>query len=149
MQNLSGKITGFGMNDDFTRIRKNWADTASAHDIVGTIFYTHLFKIAPDTRPLFPESLDAQGRKLVQTLSWILDHLDEPDDLVPAAENLARRHVVYGVTADQYEAVGAALISTLHEGLGDKFSKEDEAAWTRVYAHLSGLMIGAAYPEAV
>jgi hemoglobin-like flavoprotein len=134
------------MTDDIVRIRKNWASAIAARDIVGRVFYENLFRIAPATRPLFPETLDEQGRKLVQTLSWIVDHLDQADDLDAGAEALALRHVGYGVTAQQYDAVGTALIATLQAGLGDDFSKEDEAAWVRVYTDLSQRMISAAYP---
>jgi hemoglobin-like flavoprotein len=135
------------MLDDVSRIRKNWAVAIGARDIVGGLFYQNLFRIAPDTRSLFPDSLDEQGRKLVQTLSWILDHLEDPDQLLPAAQGLARRHVGYGVSADQYDAVGKALVATLSEALGDAFSDEDAAAWARIYGGLSKVMTDAAYPE--
>ena len=135
------------MQDDISRIRRNWAMAVGAKDIVGKIFYEHLFAIAPDTRPLFPETLDGQGRKLVQTLSWIVDHLGDPTSLIPEAEALALRHLNYGVTAAQYDSVGRALIATLETGLGDAFTQEDAEAWRRVYTDLSKAMISAAYPE--
>jgi len=133
------------MSTDIIRIRQTWAQAIAAREIVGQVFYQLLFKSSPDTRELFPESLDEQGRKLVQTLSWIVDHLDEADELFAAADSLALRHVAYGVTQDQYAAVGSALIATLKAGLGDAFSEEDEAAWTRVYGTLSSRMIATAY----
>lgn len=133
------------MSDDITRIRRNWAQAVSARDILGEIFYRNLFDIAPDTREMFPDKLDEQGRKLVQTLSWIVDHLDQPEELSIAAQDLARRHVAFGVEPEQYGAVGQALIATLHSGLGDAFSSDDEVAWIRVYGGLSEKMIAAAY----
>lgn len=136
------------MITDIVRIRQNWASAILAREIVGKLFYEKLFQIAPDTRPLFPESLDEQGRKLVQTLSWIVDHLDQPDDLAAGAEALAVRHLAYGVTPDHYDAVGSALVATLRTGLGDSFSGEDEAAWVRIYGGLSQKMITAAYSDA-
>ena len=81
----------------------------------------------------------------MQTLSWILDNLENSDELVQAAEALARRHLGYGVTAAQYQTVGEALVATLKAGLGDAFSEEDAAAWNRVYGGLSETMIAAAY----
>ena len=134
------------MTDDITRIRRNWALAVGARDILGEIFYQNLFVIAPDTRQMFPETLDEQGQKLVQTLSWIVDHLDQPDELSKAAEDLAHRHVAFGVVPKQYGAVGQALIATLQTGLGDAFSADDEGAWARVYSSLSDKMIAAAYP---
>jgi len=65
------------MSTDIIRIRQTWAQAIAAREIVGQVFYQLLFKSSPDTRELFPESLDEQGRKLVQTLSWIVDHLDD------------------------------------------------------------------------
>lgn len=134
------------MTDDITRIRRNWAHAVGARGILGEIFYQNLFVIAPETRHMFPATLDEQGRKLVQTLSWIVDHLDQPDDLSVAAEDLARRHTAFGVVPEQYGAVGEALIATLRSGLGEAFSADDEGAWSRVYGSLSQKMIAAAYP---
>ncbi|MEL6167495.1 MAG: globin domain-containing protein [Pseudomonadota bacterium] len=132
---------------DHVRIRRNWAQAASAGEIVGRIFYTRLFEIAPSSRAMFGEDIEDQARKLLQTLNWIIDHLDQPETLKPAAESLAIRHVGYGVVADDYPAVGEALIDTLAKGLGDDFTAEDAAAWGRVYTTLSGIMTSAAYPE--
>lgn len=133
------------MADDIARIRRNWAAAIAARDILGGVFYENLFQVAPDARAMFPDDLDEQGRKLVQTLSWIVDTLDDPDTLIAGAQALAERHVGYGVTADQYDAVGAALLATLRAGLGDDFSADDAEAWSRVYANLSQQMIAAAY----
>ena len=131
---------------DEVRIRRSWAKAAAAGELVGQIFYVKLFEIAPESRAMFPDVIHDQARKLLQTLNWIVDHLDDPETLVPAAQSLAIRHVRYGVTAEQYAAVGEALIATLRQGLGPDFSEEDEAAWRRVYAQLSNIMTSAAYP---
>ncbi len=131
---------------DEVRIRRSWAKAAAAGDLVGQIFYSNLFEIAPESKSMFPDVIDDQARKLLQTLNWIVDHLDDAETLVPAAQNLAIRHVRYGVTAEQYPEVGEALIATLRQGLGPDFSDEDEAAWLRVYTQLSGIMTSAAYP---
>ena len=130
---------------DNVRIRRTWAKAAAAGDLVGQIFYAKLFEIAPTTRAMFPDVMDDQARKLLQTLNWIIDHLDNADALVPAAQNLAVRHVRFGVTAEHYPAVGEALLATLRQGLGTEFDEEDEAAWMRIYAQLSGVMISSAY----
>ena len=134
--------------EDVARIRKTWAKAAAAGDIVGRIFYARLFEIAPEARRMFKDDINPQATKLLQTLNWIVDHLDRPETLQPAAEALAMRHVRYGVEAAHYPAVGAALIATLGQGLEGDFDEEDAAAWGRVYGTLSGMMISAAYPAA-
>jgi nitric oxide dioxygenase len=132
---------------DIRRIRRTWARAAAGGDMVGRLFYGRLFEIAPATRALFPGEMDGQSRKLMQTLNWIVDHLETPENLAPQAEALALRHVRYGVEPEHYAAVGQALIETLRRGLGDEMSADDADAWARVYGGLADMMIGAAYPE--
>lgn len=132
--------------DDLDRVRRGWAVAAGLPDRTAQTFYATLFAQDPSTKPLFRGDLALQGRKLVDTLGFIVDHLDAPDRLMPAARFLAIRHVGYGVTAAQYLSVGTALITTLRTLLGSTFSDADEAAWRRVYSGLSDAMIAAAYP---
>lgn len=109
------------------------------------LFYKRLFAIAPQTRPLFQHSMDAQGKKLMQTLSVAVAHLDKLDELTPTLQQLGRRHVRYGVRMDEYELVGEALLWTLAQGLGAAFTPEVEQAWATVYALLADTMKQAAY----
>lgn len=125
-------------------IRQSWALVA-ANPALPQMFYANLFRLDPSTKPLFVGDLERQGRKLTDTLSFIVDNLEQAEILVPAAEDLARRHVTYGVTKDQYASVGSALLLTLSQLLGAVFSRAAEAAWVETYANLSELMIDAAY----
>jgi len=108
-------------------------------------FYRRLFQIAPSTRVLFKHDMAEQGRKLFLTLATVVDALDNLDDVLPVASALAVRHVSYGVRAEDYAAVGAALVQMLAHVLGDRFDAETEAAWKGAYGLLSGTMIQAAY----
>ncbi len=127
------------------RIRASWALAAADAGRTGRVFYSNLFRVDPSTKPLFVGDLDLQARKLTQTLTFIVDHLDDTDTLMPAAADLARRHVRYGVSAAQYASVGQALIETFRQVLGPAFTDEDEAAWVTTYNTLAGAMIEAAY----
>ena len=127
------------------RIRATWALAAADSTRTGRVFYSNLFRLDPTTKPLFVGDIELQGRKLTQTLSFIVDHLEDADTLLPAAIDLAKRHVDFGVTADQYGSVGQALIVTFKQLLGGSFSREDEQAWVNTYQGLSGAMIEAAY----
>jgi hemoglobin-like flavoprotein len=63
----------------------------------------------------------------------------------PAVEDLGCRHVSYGVRDGDYDAVGAALLWTLEQGLGEEtFTPEVREAWTSTYALLAGVMKDAA-----
>lgn len=130
---------------DFENIRRTWAIAASVADQTARVFYANLFRIDASTKPLFGGSMEVQGRKLTQTLTFIVDHLDDTDTLLSAGRDLAIRHTDYGVTAAQYGSVGAALITTLKQLLGPSFTAEDEASWRRVYTTLSEHMVRSAY----
>jgi nitric oxide dioxygenase len=110
------------------------------------LFYGRLFEMAPEVKPLFKNDMDEQGRKLMMTLGVVVSGLTRLDEIVPVARDLAIRHVAFGVKAEHYAPVGAALLWTLGQGLGDAFTPEVEEAWTAAYTTLSGVMIAAAYP---
>ncbi len=132
---------------DIARIRRSWAAVAANPRMAGELFYGRLFSLAPETRALFRSDMAAQGKKLTDTLGFVVDHLDAPGPLVEEAAALARRHVAYGVRAEHYAPVGAALLWTLERMLGPAMDAETRAAWTAAYAALSETMIAAAHPD--
>lgn len=128
---------------DIAHVRRGWAAAAVDPDRTAAAFYGHLFRIEPDARALFRNDMAVQGRKLAETLDTIVDALDSPEVLLPAARDLARRHVAYGVQAHHYDAVGAALLATLSDLLGGAFSVEERTAWERLYAAIAAEMTAA------
>jgi hemoglobin-like flavoprotein len=108
---------------------------------VGAIFYRRLFEIDPTLRQMFDKTIvDEQIRKLTTMLDLIVHWLDVPERLVPVLKQLGARHSTYGVQDDHYGKWGTALIGTLEEGLGDKFTPELRGAWTEAYLLISSLM---------
>lgn len=57
--------------------------------------------------------MQSQGKKLMQALGFIVNSLPRLDELVPVAQDMARRHVGYGVEAAHDDTVGAALLWAL------------------------------------
>ena len=108
------------------------------------LFYGRLFEIAPQVRAMFPADLSQQKKKLMAMLGAAVGGLSHLDTLVPAVQALGRRHVAYGVTAAHYTPVGAALLWTLEQGLGEAFTPEVKDAWATAYIVLSTAMIQAA-----
>ncbi len=129
-------------------VQNTFADVAPISEQAAALFYARLFDIAPEVKPMFKGDITEQGRKLMSTLSVVVRGLSDLPSILPAASNLAKKHVTYGVKASHYEPVGAALLWTLEKGLGDKWTPEAAAAWTEAYATLSGFMIGEAYGKA-
>lgn len=112
-------------------------------DATAAAFYARLFALAPDTRPLFRHDMVEQGRKLVLTLATVVNGLDRLDEIVPVAQELARRHVSYGALPRHYDAVGTALLATLAELLGPLYDEATADAWAAAYTLLAGVMIDA------
>ena len=110
------------------------------------LFYGRLFEIAPELRRLFPADLKEQKRKLMAMLGTAVTNLHQVDKIVPAVQDLGRRHAGYGVTAEHYKPVGEALIWTLGQGLGDAFTPALKSSWVEAYTMLAGVMTDAAKP---
>lgn len=126
-------------------IQQTFAQVRDGDALMGR-FYEHLFKLDPDTRPLFKGDLAAQRQKLLQTLAVVVHGLDHLETLVPTIQALGQRHVQYGVTAQQWDSVGAALLAALAEHFEDAFTAEVRTAWATAYALIATTAIAAAYP---
>lgn len=125
-------------------VQASFAQVASEAEQVGKLFYTRLFEIRPDFRGLFESTdMDTQERKLVSTLKVAVEGLRNPEKIVVAVQALGQRHATYGVKAEDYDDVGAALLWTLEKGLGDRFSPEVRRAWETAFQFLSNIMISA------
>ena len=110
------------------------------------LFYDRLFETAPDVRRMFPNDLAEQKKKLMTMLGAAVAGLARPDVLLPTVRALGARHAGYGVKAEHFAPVGAALIWTLEQGLGEAFTAEVKAAWIEVYGVLSYTMIAGMEP---
>ena len=73
-------------------------------------------------------------------LGTAVGSLHKLETILPAVKALGERHKGYGVSADHYAPVGAALLWTLEQGLGPDFTPETKAAWTAAYTALAGAM---------
>jgi len=128
-------------------VQASFAKVAPIAEQAAALFYGRLFETAPETRALFHGDMTIQGRKLMDAITMVVTNLGDLGAVVAAAQELAKRHVGYGVRPEHYAPVGAALLWTLQQGLGGDFTAEVGAAWATAYGALSGAMIAAAYPE--
>ncbi|MDR3475143.1 MAG: globin family protein [Devosia sp.] len=127
--------------DQIALVKSSFAQVAPISEQAAALFYARLFEIAPEVRPLFKGDITEQGRKLMKTLTLVVNGLTDLPSILPAAEALAIRHTSFGVKPEHYAPVGEALIFTLRQGLGDGFTEETKAAWVTAYTLLSGFMI--------
>ena len=110
-------------------------------EAVGSLFYTRLFEIAPEVKPMFRNAdIPEQSRKLLSMLSYVISKLDTLDTVLEDVAKLSQRHVKYGVQDYHYEKVGEALLWTLEQGLGKNWTEDTKEAWIACYTLLSGAM---------
>ncbi|KZY62658.1 hemin receptor [Oleiphilus sp. HI0071] len=128
-------------------VQASFAKVEPIADAAAEIFYNKLFTYDPSLKPLFKHDMKGQGKKLMTALKLAVKSLDDLDALVPVLENMAVKHVSYGVKVDDYTPVGNALINTLAEGLGDDFTPDCKAAWVEVYKTIAIVMRSKAYPD--
>ena len=131
-------------HEQVTMVQDSFKKVVPIADTAADLFYDRLFVIAPEVRPMFPDDLKEQKKKLIGMLATAVTNLHQVDTIIPAVENLGKRHVSYGVTDKHYEPVGAALLWTLEKGLGDDFTPPLKDAWTEAYMTLAGVMKAAA-----
>jgi hemoglobin-like flavoprotein len=125
------------------RVRDTFVDVLFAKERAASLFYNHLFVLAPETRALFRSDLEEQGRMFVEALSRIVTGLDRLEVMLPELEALAVRHVGYGVEERHYAVVGAALLHMVRELSHPKFDADTENAWFEAYGLVSAAMLKA------
>jgi hemoglobin-like flavoprotein len=101
----------------------------------------------PSLRPLFKGEMTKQGQMLMSMIGAAVGGLRNLEKLAPVVRQLGARHAGYGVRTEHYATVGSALLWTLEEGLGEKFTPQVRDAWAAAYDLLTEVMqLGAMEP---
>ena len=130
---------------DLDLIERDAALLAGAADAFSHEFYATLFELEPAVRPMFPEDLVEQRRKLLDELGVLVERATAiatgapVDRFVDRARELGERHELYGVTAPMYRLVELALLAGLRHVVDD-FDDDHERAWTRLHRLVAAAM---------
>ncbi len=125
-------------------VQDSFEQLASLGDETAEIFYTELFAIDPSLRTMFMGDMRNQNRKLFAALDHIVRSLHAPHNFLKSVEELARKHMAYGVRPQHYTYVGNALLRTLKRQLGPQFTVELCDAWTEAFKSIAKIMKDAA-----
>ena len=125
-------------------VKSSWEKVFPIAETAAELFYGKLFELDPQLKSLFKGDMKEQGRKLMAILNTAVNSLDKLETIVPAVQDMGRRHVGYGVKDEDYDTVGAALIWTLGQGLGDDFTDDVKDAWVETYTLVATTMKDAA-----
>lgn len=130
-----------------TAIRTSFALVEPHADKVVKLFYALLFDFAPETRDLFPANMEIQRSRLLRALVYVVQMVDRPNELTAFLTQLGRDHRKFGVLSEHYDAVGAALLTTLEHFAGPAWSPTVAKAWTDAYSQVAAAMCAAADAE--
>ncbi|RYX92121.1 MAG: hemin receptor [Comamonadaceae bacterium] len=131
-------------------VQQTFADVKPIAATAAELFYNRLFTLEPALRPMFKSDIRQQGQMLMSMIGAAVNGLKNLDALVPVVRALGARHASYGVREEHYAIVGGALLWTLEQGLGAKFTPQVRDAWAAAYGLLSDVMMfGAAEGESL
>lgn len=100
---------------------------------VGEKFYKRLFDANPEMAGLFKGDMKEQAGHLMRMVKTVVEGLNNPQIILPAIQDLGRRHQEYGVEAGQYKIFGDLLISAIEDELGNDFNTATKKAWQKLY----------------
>ncbi|MGJ5815152.1 globin family protein [Paludibaculum fermentans] len=87
----------------------------------GVIFFHRLFAVEPSLRYVFCAPVEEQAQKLMRVIAVAVRSLDFMDNSTNTSTPGAGEHIP--------DAVGACLLWTLQQALGEKFTSEVREAW--------------------
>lgn len=122
-------------------VRQSYAAIAEEADAIGLLFYGRLFELDPSLRSLFQNDIQVQTRKLMDTLSALLESLDNLDALKPALHALGQRHATYRVQPQHYDTVCTAMEWAIAQSLEQDLDAEPILAWRVLLQTVSATML--------
>src|SRR5258708_4154661 len=132
---------------DIARLKRSFARIAMHGDEVPLHFYSDLFLKYPETRSMFPVSMQAQRAHLVDALMSIVSSVDNQEKLPLFWRDLGRGHRKFGTLAEHYDAVRDSLLATFAHFSGDALDAELEADWKDAYELIASVMRAAAQED--
>lgn len=108
-------------------------------------FYERMFRKNPEVRPLFNTSNQAGGtqqRALAGAICAFAANVDQLEVLGAAVERIAQKHAGLRILPEHYPIVGANLLASIREVLGEGATDEVIDAWAEAYGFLAGILIG-------
>lgn len=122
-------------------VRRSLEIMGKRSQALALMFYNRLFRLDPSLRGMFRTDINVQAEKLMAVLAVLIGSLERFDTLRPTLRYMGSCHAGYGVRPEHYHTVGQALLETLEEVVGTRFSEAMRAAWTKVLTLVSNEML--------
>lgn len=108
-------------------------------------FYRRMFQHNPEVAPFFNpahQSAGNQQRALAAAITAYAANIDNLEVLGGAVELIAQKHASLMIKPEHYPIVGANLLASIREVLGEGASDEVLNAWAEAYGFLADILMG-------
>jgi nitric oxide dioxygenase len=108
-------------------------------------FYKRMFAHNPEVAPFFNPTNQAAGkqqRALAGAIAAYAAHIDNLEVLGSAVELIAQKHASLMIKPEHYPIVGANLLASIREVLGEGATDDIINAWAEAYGFLADILIG-------
>lgn len=108
-------------------------------------FYKRMFSHNPEVAPLFNPAHQAGGsqqKALAAAICAYAANIDNLEVLGGAVELIAQKHASLRILPEHYPIVGANLLASIREVLGEGATEEVIEAWAEAYGFLADILIG-------
>jgi hemoglobin-like flavoprotein len=104
-------------------------------------FYALLFSRYPQVRPMFPNQMGDQKKKLIASLVLVVQNIRTPNKLLDPLTEMGKRHVEYGAVPEHYPLVRDTMLEVLGEIAGKAWTDQLNEDWTVALDLVSSIMI--------
>jgi hemoglobin-like flavoprotein len=134
--------------EKITLVQASWGQMKSGSVQAATLCLINLCATDPTIAALFKRDGITRSLETIQGITYVVGCLDQPERIRPYLGSLGRLLRAHGVNESHQQIVGAALLQTLGQSLGDKFTPAHRGAWAVAYSFISGIMIAESMPSA-
>lgn len=104
-------------------------------------FYASLFANNPSLRPMFPDDLSEQKKKLLASLVLVVQNLRSTEKLTDPLKKLGGRHVKYNTKPEHYPIVRDTLVGVMAEMAGEHWNEQLNSDWLGALDFVASIML--------
>ena len=134
------------MSEKTIAVVKSTAPILVQHgELLTRYFYERMFRENPEVAPMFNRSNQAGGtqqRALAGAICAFAANVDQLEVLGAAVETIAQKHAALRILPEHYPIVGANLLASIREVLGEAATDEIINAWAEAYGFLANILMG-------
>jgi nitric oxide dioxygenase len=128
-------------NTDILLVQTTWNAVSEFSTKVIAGFYNHLFALAPEVKPMFKSDQATQEKRMALMINTIVNSADSLEEFKGSIAQLAKKHVHMGVKREYFPIVVKAIINSVEDQYGKKFTDAHRKAWYKILNQISAIMI--------